>query len=415
MLLAPHQALSQGEGSAEPVPLGDRWTAHSRLYDLGLSHDRGQRFVLDTGVTQLNYRGDVGTWLEIDATFMEADGGPFSMKWSKLPYLLRIDGDSNRCIYPDRNDLSVSICLDKPFQTMGASMVEGNRITWDLPNQTIIEITVLPDSVKMSTILRNPRAPTSLSIPFALDGLSLEDRLLKRGGETVATIAPAIAVDARGRQRELPLSFAGGRMSMSLDPTGMLYPITIDPTVDLTVGASSDDAKENVSTGAMNLTSARVALVSSTSATGQRAAGCVFTGGPFPSKQSRITAAFVTVDVALSSKDDANGKLRFERSASPATFSNTAFDLSQRPLTTSFTPWVEDGLGVGLTSTPSLAAPLQEVIDAFDVTTLAFIALPNNDVPRTLELTAYDSDPTVACRLHIEWTERPDVVYAYWF
>ena len=95
--------------------------------------------------------------------------------------------------------------------------------------------------------------------------------------------------------------------------------------------------------------------------------------------------------------------------------SNTAFDLSQRPLTTSFTPWVEDGLGVGLTSTPSLVAPLQEVIDAFDVMALAFIALPNNDVPRTLEFTAYDSDPTVACQLHIEWTERPDVVYAYWF
>ncbi len=177
-------------------------------------------------------------------------------------------------------------------------------------------------------------------------------------------------------------------------------------TLDLQVGASTDDADMGENSGAMDLVDVTLVSQSSTSAFGRLWTGMRVVTSALEQGDT-IDVAYGTIYVLNAANDDANlFGMRFEKGADPGTFTNTAFDLSNRTPTDTLTPWVADGLGEGPVNTPTLVIPLQEVIDDYSPTAINTLWLPNTDVGKTLKMASYDNDTSLAYKLHIEYT-RP--------
>jgi len=94
---------------------------------------------------------------------------------------------------------------------------------------------------------------TTLHIPFESQGLTRQGANLLHNGEVVAVLRRPWVRDASGidlgpdqEERYLDVQFGQGEIILTLDDTGLVYPITIDPPLDLQPGASEDDASLTV-------------------------------------------------------------------------------------------------------------------------------------------------------------------------
>lgn len=227
----------------QPTPLTEQWTANTRLYQTG-----PRSFTLDSSVGPLNYQDATGAWQEIDESASSPDVDGFSVRWTELPYYFRLADSSFRCVYPDRNDTSYYFCLDKPFPSMGTPVRDGNTFTWDFPSASIV-IQVQSAAVKFTSVLKDSSAPTSMTIPFTSEGITRQGQFLYHQGEVVAELRRPVATDAdydragQGIKRDVGVTWATDSVTLTLDTTGMAYPISVDPTLDLQVGASADDVE----------------------------------------------------------------------------------------------------------------------------------------------------------------------------
>jgi hypothetical protein len=178
--------------------------------------------------------------------------------------------------------------------------------------------------------------------------------------------------------------------------------------IDLQVAASADDAFELESDGSMNIIDTEVVMQASEWATGRYWGAIRWASGSLPPMGSTITAAYIEMYNADADYDDANGKLHFQDAESPAQFTTTTNDITNRPLTTAYASWVE-ATGEGWVQTPSLVTPLQEIVDSYSPTALVLILKPNTiESPPTYEQFfgwAWDyGDHSYAPKLHIEYT-----------
>lgn len=196
--------------------------------------------------TSLHYPDVEGAWQDVDVNAEEPDTDGFALKFTELPYFARIAEDGRRRIYLDRNDLSYWIEFGKPFPSMGVPSRFERWFHWDFPHARI-GVRFDPDSIKFGFRLKNDHAPTSITIPFETQGITRVGRLLYHDGEVVGALRRPIAtgsnLDEFGMpvQKDCEIAFAPGEVTISLDPTGLEYPIDIDPTVDKQVAASGDD------------------------------------------------------------------------------------------------------------------------------------------------------------------------------
>ena len=184
------------------------------------------------------------------------------------------------------------------------------------------------------------------------------------------------------------------------------YTYTLGGEENPQVGASADDAYEIESSGVMDIAGSTVQHMSYTDATARywgahRWVVSIPTG-------ATITAAYVAL--YLASYLDANVNLHFELLAAPATFTTDANNITSRARTEASVPWIEDSMGAGWKDSPSIVTPLQELVDAYDVTTIVLIARPNTDAFKRFYSVSYDNAPTFAAKLHIEYTVAAPVV-----
>jgi hypothetical protein len=116
------------------------------------------------------------------------------------------------------------------FIPVGASTskgyVEGNKITYqDVWNDADLVLEVLPTGIKETIILKSERAPFDFS--FEVEG-ELNDEL---------KIQPPWLQDANGEKRDVlqGVREVNGKtvLSLAADVTGLVYPIAIDPTVNI--------------------------------------------------------------------------------------------------------------------------------------------------------------------------------------
>jgi hypothetical protein len=180
------------------------------------------------------------------------------------------------------------------------------------------------------------------------------------------------------------------------------------PIIDLQIAASADDAFELESDGSMDINNTEVVMQACLYDTGRFWGGLRWASGFLPLQHSTIIVAYVEFYNIDDDYDDANGKLYFEKLASPAQFTINAHDITNRPLTTEYASWVQ-ATGEGWVQTPSLVTPLQEVIDSYSPTALALILKPNTiTYPPPYQQffgCAWDyDDHSYAAKLHIEYT-----------
>lgn len=182
-------------------------------------------------------------------------------------------------------------------------------------------------------------------------------------------------------------------------PTGT---IILDPTIDIDVAASAEDAWETESSTVVTITSPVSILRSNVISSSRYWPGFKFSGA---TPSGTIDVAYMTFYTYSEGYDDANGNIYFEKVASPADFTTNNADISGRTRTTASVSWVEDGIGTGAEfQTPSLVTPLQELVDAETVTDLVIVMVPNQDVAKTLRILAYDTYPSNSPGIHVEYT-----------
>lgn len=225
-------ALAQ-EGYQPGDEMIEKRTSNSKTFWLG-----GNTYTLQTSIGAIHYRDAQGTWQDIDCDYSESDTEGFTAKFIKLPYIVRMGDDSARRVYPDRNDLSYWIELSKPFPSMGAPTKVGGYWVWNFTN-AVIAVKIRPNAVKFGFRLKNSNAPTSITIPFSSQGITRDGNILLHNGQVVGYLQKPTAIDANGVEKDCQVSFSSGSITISLDTTGLAFPIEVDPT--FSVGASSDD------------------------------------------------------------------------------------------------------------------------------------------------------------------------------
>lgn len=189
--------------------------------------------------------------------------------------------------------------------------------------------------------------------------------------------------------------------------------IMIDPTINLQVAASSDDASEKASDGSVNLTS-NLPLNSTATATNRYWVGARFLSSSLPSKGSIIDACYAQFYNHDIVSNDIDGYFYFEKQASPATFAASANDISGRALTDAFISWAQDFDGTAWRTSPSLKEVLQEVVDSYSPTALVLIFKPRSDVEKKFATRPWDyNDHTLAPKLVISYTSPAKATWAY--
>lgn len=381
----------------EPTVINSRYTIKTEYQD--------GRTVLDTYTYPVNYY-DSGTWLTIEPDYYEPDEGEYTAVFSRLPYIVRInENDGARRIYFDRNDLSYYLDIGKPYDNMGPVQRSGGSFTWDYPNAAI-NVKIENTGVKFTFTLKNENAPDSITVPYSAVGISRQGSYLYHNGAVIGKLSHPYAIDAAGNYRDCSVEFTPGYIMISLDTNGLVYPVEVDPTVDVQIANAYNDASEvGDDTGFSN--SQSVFSIFSSTVAAQRING----GFRFPSvdipQGSIIDVAYPEVSVTSTGADDANMKIYCEDVDNSNDF-NTEQDVNDRPRTTAYTSWVADGVGTGWQgSSLDITGPIQEVIDRTGWTAenaLTLLMIGNSDIYRALNVRTYDGYPSYGAKLHVEYT-----------
>ncbi len=182
------------------------------------------------------------------------------------------------------------------------------------------------------------------------------------------------------------------------------YPVYIDPTLDLQVGANLDDVHEQEDPGTVTDGATYVRHSSGETAAGRYWGAHRWEDVSIP-QGATIGVAYAELYIYSTSFDDADGFWHFEKGAFPARFSTDSGDVTDRDRTTESVAWNVDTLGIGWKgSNISLVDPLQEVIDDYSPTALVLIFRPNTVEAKNLFNTSHNDDPDLAAKLHIEYT-----------
>lgn len=179
--------------------------------------------------------------------------------------------------------------------------------------------------------------------------------------------------------------------------------IVIDPTIDEQVDAGLDDAYEGDSTGAVSTGGVLIAHYSSV-VSGTRYWGAYRWVNSDISQGDTIDVAYAELYAYDTDYDDIDLFWHFEDAASPAQFTSTDYDITDRTRTSASVNDDVDGVAVAWHQTPSLVTPLQEVVDDYSPTAFVLIGRPETTVSKFLRIRSHNGDSAEAAKLHIEYT-----------
>ncbi len=137
--------------------------------------------------------------------------------------------------------LSVRIRLDDAGETRGA-LVDGAIVHRNARSSTDLALAASDTLVEVALVLHDASAPTEHSwsvepghglTASAEPGAALTFRDV--AGRARLRMAPLVAFDRAGRRRHLPAAWDGERLSVRVDPSGLEYPILVDPAIESVV------------------------------------------------------------------------------------------------------------------------------------------------------------------------------------
>ena len=378
-------------------------TPTSKTYDLGNGLTRWSG-----GLYQVHYRDTYG-WQEI-APALEADGlEGFSRKVSGCPFMARLRDDGGRRIYPVRNsgviDESKWIEIGG-FPAIGPpdEMANG-RFLWQRTGFDL-EVAARGPKLEKRLTLRNPDIATSWQFDVGLNNLQLDRAqlpwLIMDGDTAVAELGRPWAIDANGIRRWLNVGLSGGVLSLELDTSGLVYPLIVDPTLNLQVGASLDD-------GLWQSPAYFDRTVLNTTIGESYDVFLRFTNVTIPASSTISAAILIFTCKIASAVDTVRTNVAAEDAANPASPVSGA-DMDGRVRTTAFVAWdfTTDWIVDSTYSPGDLSTVIQEIVDRGDWASgnalQVFVDDDGSDALARRFPVSFDGSATECAKLDITYT-----------
>lgn len=373
---------------------------------------------LDVSSSLLHYDGDQ----EIDTAVQDSDDGGYDDRADHLPYrLYQRNGD--RRIYPRRDVLTEYIELGRPeFRRPNGTYAvipwdsktrEDNVIAFHRPDARL-EVIVGPTRLKMNLVLLSQPTITRWRFPISIVGLTRQgaNLIADSDGATVARLAPFTLEDANGVARDVPGTLNGhptyqGAYVVEPDLSGLTYPVTIDPTVDVAVAANGDDGYWKTGSFVNN---ANLLTVGNDNVGAASHAFMRFDGITVP-VDATIDVAYLTLKASnTNTQATCNLIIYGEDADDPAAAANEA-DAAGRTLTTASATWssVASWTASDTIQTPSIVTIIQEIVDragwASGNAMQIFVKDNSSSTNARRNIASYDHVTLDPPALHIEYTE----------
>jgi hypothetical protein len=191
------------------------------------------QYSLNTAVGPINYKDD---YSNPDEYYKSIDTTVVNGQVTKAPYILTIDAANKSVFIKDkRTGDNVTISMQSlgknDVKGKGNAVISGNSATWtDIATDTDIKIVAGNTGVKFQRILKSDKADTQATFNIDQKGQGINvNYVATQSGKTIplkANLDKGILTEDIDRSKADTLS----------------YPLTIDPTIDVSVSASSDDA-----------------------------------------------------------------------------------------------------------------------------------------------------------------------------
>jgi hypothetical protein len=371
-------------------------TENSKTTYLGKIGSR-DKFSVEISSGAIHYKDNYYSnelWKDIDLTIVNG-------RVDKAPYILVVDGA--KVTMTDKRTGSVTVLeltdtgsnkLAKPILSTSIGKAEKENIDID----TDLEITWENTRVRVTRVLKSDKAPKEAKFNISQTGNGI-----KLGIK---------AEDSNSKSITVVSSIKSGVLSESVDSKSCTYPLRVDPTLDILVGASADDCWVYYGLGgAIDLTSTSNSF-GHAGITGANDAGMRFLGVTIAAGAT-ITTAYVEFTANSSqSNDNVALKVSAEQNNNAATFS-TLVNYSARTLTTAQIDWdfTTNWLAESTYQTLESKTIIQELVNDYGGLSNANIVIFVRDDGSTASAYrsaySYDSSTTKCPKLHIEYTSAP--------
>jgi hypothetical protein len=174
-------------------------------------------------------------------------------------------------------------------------------------------------------------------------------------------------------------------------------------TINVQVGASTDDAEESLGDGGMDLTSSDLELIREGASNNQEV-GLRFLGITVP-QGAKITNAYIEFEADEADTETTNLLFWGQDSDDTTTFTSTDNDITDRPKTTASAAWNDAPEWVIDTryQTPDLSAVIQEIVDRTGWTSgNSMVVIVNGSGQRVAD--SYDKSGAYPALLHIDYS-----------
>ena len=372
--------------------------ANAKVYPLGSNKYHAAIHLGDIHYKD-NYSDNLEQWKDIDLTWS-------GNRIDKAPYILVRDGN-------------VFTVTDK--RTGLQSLIELSAIGTTAITKaaaTAAKVTNLVPNVDFEIIPQNHQIRFQRTIKTAL---AAKDARFKISGDLPIKYQ---AYDADGEPVELVTAIVDGVLTETVkEKAGLKYPIKVDPTLDLTLGASNQDIRVyyNGSAWEANLTATSDRLGYNTANGQKEGVGHYWSGGP--PQGAQIDTAYITVMAQYGhSTTTVNARITGNKQAVPAVFSNINDYKARRGtvvggennnyITTAQVDWDNIPAWTKNTAynTPEIKTVVQELVNQAGYNGILASFLDDHDGRTTVADTrvryfySWDVDPAKAPVLHVEYT-----------
>ena len=344
-----------------------------------------------------NYKDDTELWKPIDLTIVNG-------RMDKAPYILEVK--DNRTTITCKKTGRKSIVEMKSIGTVDVSkdtLLDQKSVAVDTDYKLVLH----PDKVKFQRTLLSDKAP--FDAKFKITG----DLPIKYQ-----------AYDADGEPVELETSIKDVILTETVkEKSGLKYPIKVDPTLDLSVGASNRDISVGYVSDAwaVNLTATKLQMGYVSATNIKRGGGLYYAGAPPQGAQTDTSYITFTASDSLANTT-VNLRITGNKQAVPAVWSDIANYQERRGtvvggandnyITTAQVDW--DGVAAWTAETtynsPEIKTVVQELVNQAGYRGTLGLFVDDHDARGDQENNHYrsaytwDGDPSKAPVLHIEYT-----------
>jgi len=197
-------------------------------------------------------------WIEND-TEVTDDTGPFEHQdKDALPYRFKMS-DAGRRRLMFRQGVPSEFIEFEPLERFNGSTWEvpahptpsrvDNRLQWDGGTNWGVGYEVKPHGLKAVYVAKTLTGANPIRWAYTLTGATLVGNTIigDSDGQPVGVLRQGRLVDAVGVRRDVAVAVNATHVTMTPDYSGLVFPVRVDPTVDVEPGVGADDGNRTSS------------------------------------------------------------------------------------------------------------------------------------------------------------------------